>query len=361
MLPVDPYSSLCGWSNWYAPVGHSLGNSWRIGPDDTNWGGVLKNIDIMAPLWPYAGPGGWNDPCLLLGRDNRGNVAVTDQQGRAQFTMWAIISAPLLLSQNVRSLTPFQLETYLNTEVISISQDPLGRQGQRLTGGDLSGGAGNPPLTLQTCGTNSYQIWQWNVTAPLFLSNPSTSECANLDDCGNDLIAYPCVTSGGTCMGPNDYSNEEFYLNTDGTLRTKMNGNCVTHTGLGSSTFLSPCSSSSTQKWAYDSNIRHITSLGGTGCLTIGGTGPRTNIWGRPLEDGGWAIAFINADDAPFTMTCDENCLAVTGWEPAQELQVRDLWAHQELPTTTVQKGITVSNLAANGGVSLFKLTPLWK
>ena len=28
--------SLCGWNSWYAPKGQSLGNSWRIGPDDTN-------------------------------------------------------------------------------------------------------------------------------------------------------------------------------------------------------------------------------------------------------------------------------------------------------------------------------------
>jgi len=28
--------SLCGWNSWYAPMGDYLGNSWRIGPDDTN-------------------------------------------------------------------------------------------------------------------------------------------------------------------------------------------------------------------------------------------------------------------------------------------------------------------------------------
>jgi alpha-galactosidase len=52
--------SLCGWESWYAPVGEALGNSWRMGPDDTNWAGVLQDIDDEAPLWPYAGPGGWN-------------------------------------------------------------------------------------------------------------------------------------------------------------------------------------------------------------------------------------------------------------------------------------------------------------
>eukprot|EP01048_Picozoa_sp_COSAG05_P032593 COSAG05_NODE_12579_length_462_cov_1.278237_1_plen_91_part_10 len=56
--------SLCGWNAWYSPPdpalgyggGKTLGNSWRIGPDDTNWHGVLTNIDINAELAPYAGP-----------------------------------------------------------------------------------------------------------------------------------------------------------------------------------------------------------------------------------------------------------------------------------------------------------------
>ena len=42
---------------WYAPVGALLGNSWRIGPDDNNWDGVLRNIDIMNGLQKYAGTG----------------------------------------------------------------------------------------------------------------------------------------------------------------------------------------------------------------------------------------------------------------------------------------------------------------
>ena len=39
----------------YGPVGAALGNSFRIGPDDTNWAGILANIDIMAKLTQYAG------------------------------------------------------------------------------------------------------------------------------------------------------------------------------------------------------------------------------------------------------------------------------------------------------------------
>lgn len=40
------------------PPRQTLGNSWRIGPDDTNWQGVLTNIDINSELSQYSGPGG---------------------------------------------------------------------------------------------------------------------------------------------------------------------------------------------------------------------------------------------------------------------------------------------------------------
>lgn len=133
------YFSLCGWNDWYAPHGASLGNSWRIGPDDTNWKGVLTNIDIMAPLGKFAGPGGWNDPCLLLSKAADGTLAITELQSRAQFSMWAVLAAPLLISGMLaEEMSPFVLQTYLNKLVIAVSQDPLGRQGVRVAGGDLS-------------------------------------------------------------------------------------------------------------------------------------------------------------------------------------------------------------------------------
>ena len=97
--------SLCGWNPWYAPVGKSLGNSWRIGPDDTNWNGVLTNIDINSDLAKYAGPGGFNDPCLLLAEDINGKQRITELQSRFQFSMWAMMASPLLISGNIRNMS----------------------------------------------------------------------------------------------------------------------------------------------------------------------------------------------------------------------------------------------------------------
>ena len=78
--------------------GTTLGNLWRIGPDDTNWAGVITNINLNAPLAKNAGPGGWNDPCLLLAEDWQGNLRVTQLQSRAQFSMWAVMASPLVIT-----------------------------------------------------------------------------------------------------------------------------------------------------------------------------------------------------------------------------------------------------------------------
>eukprot|EP00698_Gefionella_okellyi_P021063 TRINITY_DN6714_c0_g1_i1.p1 TRINITY_DN6714_c0_g1~~TRINITY_DN6714_c0_g1_i1.p1 ORF type:complete len:541 (-),score=92.99 TRINITY_DN6714_c0_g1_i1:227-1828(-) len=357
------FFSLCGWEDWYAPVGHDLGNSWRTGPDDTNWAGVLKNIDIMAPLWPFAGPGGWNDPCLLLGRDSKGVEAVTDLQGRAQFSMWAIMASPMLLSQNVRNLSDYQLETYRNKEVIEIGQDPLGRSGQRLVGGQLSSGSGSDtPVTLQSCNAgDTTQQWQWNVTSQGFVTNVNDKQCINADDCGDQLIMYDCVTSGGTCMGPRDYSNEQFYLSADGTLRSAMPGDlCVTSFGVGAQLSLHPCTGSGNQLFGYDTTSQTIRDTSGR-CVTAGGASgaTRANIWGRPLIDGSWAFTFINANSTQVELVCDQDCFAATGWEPEQLLRLRDVWNHEELGKVTPREGFKAL-LEADGGAAMYRAWPVW-
>ncbi len=184
------FFSLCGWHDWYASVGASLGNSWRTGQDDSNWPGVKINIDVMMSggengegLAQYAAPGGINDPCLLLSTDWQGNSVMTEQQTRTQFSMWAILASPMLISGNVRDLElgSANLLTYTNAEVIAIGQDPLVQQGVRVAGGatnvtvtnvwarqTLSGVAMvfmNPSasITSATCDVNCFQRAGFNA------------------------------------------------------------------------------------------------------------------------------------------------------------------------------------------------------
>lgn len=391
------FFSLCGWENWYGAVGAALGHSARIGGDDTNWGGILADVDAMAPLWPYAGPYYGNDPCLLLGADSKGADAVTELQSRAQFSMWAVLRAPMLLSQSVVNMSAHRLETYSNAEVIAVGQDDMGRQGMRLKGGDVSARArglqGHRPrrdrrlveldaaargarlpttdvaVTMQPCAPGAAgQAWRWNVTAPGFLSNPASGACLNQNDCGSQLIAFDCVTSGGTCAGPTSYANEQFSLQPDGTLRSPMApGSCATRGGgAGAGVSMQPCGGAGTpgQAWAYDAATTTLRSAGDASglCLTVGDGSDGTNVWGRPLAGGPWALVFLNTglDDLP-TLACDyAGCLAGTGWAPDQVVSVRDLWAHAELGNFTAGSGWNSSALPAAGGVAMYKLTPVW-
>ena len=42
------FFSLWGWEEWYAPEGPKLGNSWRVGPDDSNWAGTYERQPTSA-------------------------------------------------------------------------------------------------------------------------------------------------------------------------------------------------------------------------------------------------------------------------------------------------------------------------
>jgi len=158
------YFSLCGWNSWYAPQGWVLGNSWRIAGDCNSWSDVLNAIDTNVPLAQYARPGGWNDPDMLIGSDPAAAVHLTPTQSRTMFSLWSVMTAPLLIGSNIRSLNTWDLQTYSNSEVIAVSQDPAGKQGMRLAGKDLRGSD-----------TTTYNVWgkklQDGSAAFLFLNN----------------------------------------------------------------------------------------------------------------------------------------------------------------------------------------------
>ena len=56
-------------------------------------------------------------------------------QSRTQFSIWAILAAPMLIGGPVSALSSWDLQTYLNKEVIAVSQDPLVSQGTEIAPG----------------------------------------------------------------------------------------------------------------------------------------------------------------------------------------------------------------------------------
>ena len=101
-------------------------NMWRIGFDiSAKWSEVIRLIDANKEQYAGAGPGHWNDPDML----EVGN-GLNDVEGRAHFSMWAIMAAPLITGNDLTKMSAATKATLTNAEVIAVDQDPLGKQGR---------------------------------------------------------------------------------------------------------------------------------------------------------------------------------------------------------------------------------------
>ena len=130
--------SICEWGStkpwlWAG----SVGNMWRSTGDiqdcwdcKKTWGGngVVQILDQLNGIESYAGPGHWNDPDML----EVGNGGMSKEEYRAHFSMWALLSAPLLAGNDLANMTADTKEILLNKEVIAIDQDVMGLQGRRV-------------------------------------------------------------------------------------------------------------------------------------------------------------------------------------------------------------------------------------
>ncbi|ETK36834.1 ricin-type beta-trefoil lectin domain protein [Microbispora sp. ATCC PTA-5024] len=123
--------SLCNWgqeSVW--TWGMATGNSWRTTGDiQANFGSVTSILDQQVGLDAYSGPGGWNDPDML----EVGNGSLSGTEGRAHFSLWALLNAPLIAGNDIRTMSSDTRTILTNTEVIAVDQDWGGRQGTKVS------------------------------------------------------------------------------------------------------------------------------------------------------------------------------------------------------------------------------------
>jgi alpha-galactosidase len=133
--------SMCEWGSSHPWLwGQGVGHLWRATGDIQDcwdcgraWGGmgVTHIVDLVADLYPYAGPGHWNDPDML----EVGNGGLNPAETRAHFSLWALLAAPLMAGNDVRSASADVLDVLTNREVIAVDQDALGVQGRRVWDG----------------------------------------------------------------------------------------------------------------------------------------------------------------------------------------------------------------------------------
>lgn len=133
------------WRNYY-----DVQDSWSSVLDIVNFWGSNSKI-----FTKYAGPGGWNDPDMII----LGNFGLSYEEERVQMAMWAILAAPLIMSNDLRHIRSSSKALLLNRNLIAINQDKLGIQG----------------ILLQK--QNGIQIWSrdlsFNRTAVAFLNENS--------------------------------------------------------------------------------------------------------------------------------------------------------------------------------------------
>jgi alpha-galactosidase len=145
---------ICEWGirypwNWGASVGGQL---WRMGGDirdkwkdlkpnrnpKTDSFGILDAIINNAPLFPYAGPGRWNDMDMLIvgmyGKEGPSSMydgkGCTDIEYQTQMSMWCMMAAPLSAGNDLTNMNDATKRILLNKEMIAINQDALGKQAQ---------------------------------------------------------------------------------------------------------------------------------------------------------------------------------------------------------------------------------------
>jgi alpha-galactosidase len=138
----DIVFSICNWGvqnpwEWAGKMGHLWRTTGDIRPyfkginfKYIGFYSIHKIIKIAdkKQLHLYAKPGQWNDPDML----EVGNGKLTFEENKTHFSMWAIMAAPLLAGNDLRSMNNEVLSILTNKSVIAINQDAKGVQGYKV-------------------------------------------------------------------------------------------------------------------------------------------------------------------------------------------------------------------------------------
>lgn len=151
------WAALAGGQLWRTT--YDVRDKWKRRPDEKAGEGIMDIVDVNAELAEYAGPGHWNDPDMLViglyGKKgpsgDLGGTGMNDTEYQSQMSLWSIMAAPLIATNDVRNMNEATKRILRNEEVIAINQDALGRQAERkiktaiwnvfvkpLTGGDYA-------------------------------------------------------------------------------------------------------------------------------------------------------------------------------------------------------------------------------
>jgi len=146
-------------------------NLWRLTSDiKAKWDDLTRVFsNELVARYPQTRSGLYGDLDMLqigpLGKPNRAEKEfkpspLTPSEQYLQITLWCILSQPMLLSCNIPTMDEFDLNLVKNSEVLSVNQDPLVKQGYRVENKE-----------------DSYEIW-----AKELADGSKAVACFNLSD-----------------------------------------------------------------------------------------------------------------------------------------------------------------------------------
>ncbi len=119
--------SICSWS--FASWQPYLGNLWRTTGDiGSTFASITSKLAANSSSAFFAGPGHWNDPDML--EVGNGNLSFIENQ--SHFSLWCLMSAPLLAGNDLTTMSAQTTSILTNAELIAVDQDPAGEQGSVL-------------------------------------------------------------------------------------------------------------------------------------------------------------------------------------------------------------------------------------
>ena len=132
---------------------------WRTGGIvEPTWSSLVGQIDAAVPLAAYARPGAFNDPDML----EIGNGALTPGEIAVHFSVWSILSAPLIAGNDLTTMTDETLDILTNSRLIGVNQDPLGLQAALIR---REGDVEILAKPLAECGARAVVLWNRSETS----------------------------------------------------------------------------------------------------------------------------------------------------------------------------------------------------
>ncbi|PFH56280.1 hypothetical protein XA68_16775 [Ophiocordyceps unilateralis] len=120
---LTAWYKVLGWARSY---GHLARHSADIQtyPQGNSWTSIMYNYGQHVRLARYQRPGFFNDPDFI----NVDHPSYSLNEKKSHFALWCVLSAPLLLSTDLTTLTDNEVQYLTNRRLIAINQDKLVQQ-----------------------------------------------------------------------------------------------------------------------------------------------------------------------------------------------------------------------------------------